>query len=266
LLQRAGVPVTIYAKDRPPDVRSSLATGLFTPDSRICLDGHDTPEFHALWDEMCRTSFQTYQNYLGLQGDPVEWIDNYHLSAPNARPPSSPASGIRFAEMQREGIGDWYPKRAELAGEANPFPGRHVTRNPNMMFNITEYAHLLMSDFFAAGGRIETREFHSPADFAALPEKTLINCTGYGARALLGDQSVIPVRGQLARLIPQPEVNYGLTYNYVSLIPRRDGMVVQAFGADEGVGYGDDSTAPDRAEAEQAVATIASVFAPAVNA
>src|SRR6202790_2721919 len=64
LLQRAGIPVTIYAKDRPPDVRSSLATGLFTPDSRICLEGHDTPVFRQIWEEMCRISFSTYQNFL----------------------------------------------------------------------------------------------------------------------------------------------------------------------------------------------------------
>src|ERR1700727_474734 len=38
LLQRAGARVTIYAKDVPPNVRSSLASGLWTPDSRICLE------------------------------------------------------------------------------------------------------------------------------------------------------------------------------------------------------------------------------------
>ena len=266
LLQRAGVPVTIYAKDRPPDVRSSLATGMFTPDSRICLDGHDTPDFRKLWEEMCRTSFQAYQNYLGMPGDPVEWIDIYHLSNLNAPRASSVEGAVKFAELWRDLANDLGPNSVELGADANPFPGRHVRRSTNMMFNITEYAHLLISDFLEAGGHIETREFHSPADFASLPEKTLINCTGYGARALFGDQSVIPVRGQLARLIPQPEVSYGLTYDYVSLVPRRDGMVVQAYGADESIGYGDDSTAPDRAEAEHAVATIASVFAPAVNA
>lgn len=260
LAQRAGASVTIYAKDRPPNVRSSLATGLFTPDSRICLDGHDTPEFQQLWDQMARTSFQAYQNYLGMPGDPVEWIDVYHVSDPNAAPPSGPDSGIRFAEMWRGPMGDWRPERAELGPDANPFPGRHVRRNANMMFNITEYAHLLMTDFLEAGGRIETREFHTPADFAALPEKVLINCTGYGARALFNDQSVIPVRGQLARLIPQPEVMYGLTHDYVSLVPRRDGLVVQLYGADEGVGYNDDTTEPDRAEAERAVAAIAGLF------
>jgi glycine/D-amino acid oxidase-like deaminating enzyme len=266
LLQRAGIGVTIYAKDRPPDVRSSLATGLFTPDSRICLDGHDTPDFRKLWEEMCRTSFQTYQNYLGFADNPVEWIDIYHLSNPNVQHQAGADGPVRFAELQRALVSDLGPAPVELTAGDNPFPAFHVRRSSNMMFNITEYAHLLFSDFLAAGGHIETREFHSPADFAALPEKTLINCTGYGARALFGDQSVVPVRGQLARLIPQPEVSYGLTYDNVGLVPRRDGLVVQAYGADEGVGYGDDTTAPDRAEAEQAVATIASVFAPSLGA
>ena len=37
LLQRAGATVTIYAKERPPDVRSARATGTWSPDSRVAL-------------------------------------------------------------------------------------------------------------------------------------------------------------------------------------------------------------------------------------
>ncbi|WP_204336633.1 hypothetical protein, partial [Proteus mirabilis] len=61
-------------------------------------------------------------------------------------------------------------------------------------------------------------------------EKTLVNCTGYGARALLGDETIVPVRGQTARLIPQAEVNYGLVYrnHNLNVVPRRDGILVQA--------------------------------------
>jgi hypothetical protein len=41
LLQRAGAKVTIYAKERPPEVRSARATGSWTPDSRIAQScGH----------------------------------------------------------------------------------------------------------------------------------------------------------------------------------------------------------------------------------
>src|SRR5580693_6916419 len=80
LLQRAGARVTIYAKDLPPDVRSSLATGLYTPDSRICLKEHATPAFKQTWERMARQSFQTYQSFLGLPGTPVEFIDSYFIS------------------------------------------------------------------------------------------------------------------------------------------------------------------------------------------
>jgi hypothetical protein len=63
----------------------------------------------------------------------------------------------------------------------------------------------LMEDFVVNGGKIEITEFHTPADFVKLREKVLSNATGYGARALFGDESIVPVRGQLARMIPQPE-------------------------------------------------------------
>src|SRR5271168_3707741 len=70
LLQRAGARVTIYAKDLPPNVRSSLATGLWTPDSRICLEEHATPAFKQRWEQMARYSYQSYLNFLGLSGTP----------------------------------------------------------------------------------------------------------------------------------------------------------------------------------------------------
>ena len=93
-------------------------------------------------------------------------------------------------------------------------------------------------------------------------EKTLINATGYGARALFSDESVTPVRGQLARMIPQPDINYGLFYKGVSFVPRRDGFVFQVTGNNDYYGYGIDTTTPDRVEAEHAIQTIQSLFPP----
>jgi hypothetical protein len=186
----------------------------------------------------------------------VEWIDIYHLSRSQTHPNPAP----KFAELEDEMVPE-IPHDTEILPQGTgPFPGLHTRRNANMMFNLTEYSRLLMADFMETGGRIETREFHTPADLALLPQRTLINCTGYGAKALFGDQSVTPVRGQLARLIPQPEVQYGLTYEDVGLVPRRDGLVVQYYGSDEGLGFGDDSTAPDLADAKHAVETIGSLF------
>src|ERR1700732_676329 len=79
LLQRAGAKVTIYAKERPPDVRSARATGTWSPDSRIALTNSISADFPALWEKMCRNSFHTYESYLGMAGNPVEWTDRYVL-------------------------------------------------------------------------------------------------------------------------------------------------------------------------------------------
>jgi glycine/D-amino acid oxidase-like deaminating enzyme len=264
LLQRAGARVTIYAKDLPPNVRSSLATGVWTPDSRICLEQYATPPFKRLWESMARRSWQTYQSLLGLPGEPVEYIDEYYVSdaGVSASDRDPPTDGRPpFAKLERELLGDLTPRPKDFSPGSHPFGTRTLRGTSRMMFNISAYARMLVSDFLASGGKIEVVEFHRPADLRALHQKTIINATGYGARALFGDESVVPVRGQLARMIPQPDVRYGLIYQNVSFVPRRDGLVFQAIGENDYYGFGDDTTVPDRGEAERAVRTIASLYA-----
>jgi glycine/D-amino acid oxidase-like deaminating enzyme len=129
-----------------------------------------------------------------------------------------------------------------------------------MMFNIADYGHTLMSDYLIAGGRIEKAEFHAPSELALLKEKVVIDCPGYGARALWNDQSITPVRGQIAWLIPQSEVRYGVYYHGVGVLARRDGIVVQSLEGGDMRGYGDASETPDRAEALSAVAVVAELY------
>ena len=264
LLQRAGARVTIYAKELPPNVRSSLATGLWTPDSRICFEENATPEFKQTWAAMARDSYRTYQSLMGLPGNPVEFIDSFVVSdtADTHRHHDASLTDTRpkFAELQRELIGDLIPNSAEYGPGSHPFANRYLRRNTFMMFNLPAYSRMLMSDFLANGGKIEIVEFHSPTDLATLRQKTLINATGYGARALFNDSSITPVRGQLARLIPQPEVNYGLYYKGVSFVPRRDGLVFQSVGEDDYYGFNDATAEPDPTEANFAVTTIAQLF------
>ncbi|WP_240609422.1 FAD-dependent oxidoreductase [Phenylobacterium deserti] len=256
--QRAGARVTIYAKERMPEVRSARATGVWSPDSRIALASAASPDFPALWEEMCRASFRTYQSYLGLPGSPIEWTDRYILR--DNPPPTSPATDpMGFAHYESR-VHDLLPRSETLPPQAHPFPAPYARRLSLPMFNVQAFGRLLMSEFLLAGGRIETVEFNAPADLARLKEKVVINCTGYGARALWKDETVVPVRGQIAWLIPQAEVNYGLVYKGVSMLGRRDGIVIQKNGADESWGYNDANETPDRAEAEAALATIASLY------
>ena len=132
-----------------------------------------------------------------------------------------------------------------------------------MVFNISDYGHTLLNDFFIAGGQFKHANFHAPWQIAALGKSAVINCTGYGARALWKDETITPVRGQIARLIPQPAVRYGLSYRHVFVVPRRDGIVVQAVEGGDMKGFGDADEAADRAEADRAVTTLAELFSPA---
>ena len=131
-----------------------------------------------------------------------------------------------------------------------------------MQFNVAELAHQLTTDFLLEGGHIETRVFHGPADLARLKQPVIVNCTGYGARALWKDETVVPVRGQITWLAPQPEVHYGLYYRHVNVLPRADGIVVQYGGENDMWGYGSEDETPDLAEAEAAIRTIAPLFEP----
>jgi D-amino-acid oxidase len=267
LLQQAGANVTIYARERPHETRSARATGTWSPDSRIALTTGVSPDFPALWEKMCRKSFETYASYLGMAGNPVEWTDRYALwdettvqkqadqpqtDQPNVEPLPFAHYGQRVADLN--------PRFHDLPSGSHPFPTRNARRSSSLTFNIASYSRQLVHDFLVEGGRIQAMEFHSPAELSRLPQKVVINATGYGARALWKDESIVPVRGQIAWLVPQPEVNYGVFYKGIQILSRRDGIAVQDGGTGEMDGYNDANEQPDRQKAEADVRVAAELF------
>lgn len=262
LAQRAGLSVRIYAKALPPDVFSMRATGLWTPDSRIC-DAQHAQAFGDRWEKMTRTSHAMYQSMLGLPGDPIEWIDGYYLPDMTASTHTETVSDEPDYADFADRVRDLESRTVTLPVGSTPFP-QPVRRYTTMMFNITTYARMLMSDFLQAGGKIVVREFTHPDELQSLPEHTIINATGYGARALFSDNSIIPVRGQTARLIPQPEVNYALGAPHLNVVPRRDGLLVQAFSNTGSFNNSDLTPHPE--ESEAAVQQLAQIMASMRNA
>ncbi len=59
-----------------------------------------------------------------------------------------------------------------------------------------------------------------------MPEGLVFNCTGLGARDLFGDTGMVPVRGQLAILLPQPEIRHAYTGRVGYMFPRPDGILL----------------------------------------
>ena len=259
LAQRAGAKVTIYARDLFPQVRSARATGSWTPDSRIALTDAAGPGFGALWEQMARTSWKTYRDYLGLPGDPVVFTDRYGLRGSRPRTPPPPGA-LDFAEYQGRYAPEIQIPSEDLPPGSTPFDWPQVSRSTELMFNLRSYGHLLMSDFLTAGGQFVRTEFHEPGELARLPQKVVINCPGYAAREWWKDQSVVPVRGQIGWLLPQPEVNYGVQYGGISILSRTDGILIQVLTGGDMKGYGDATEIPDRAETLDAVAVVEALF------
>jgi len=265
--QRMGLKVTIYAKERFPDVRSARATGTWSPHSRIAMNGAVNDAFAVRWERMTRRTFAMHQSFLGLSGDPVEWVDRYTLSdTPFVKKPKTliamPGGGTDTFVDYDDSVKDLVPQNADVPSGRHPFDAAFVRCTATMRFNVADLAHQLENDFLVAGGRFVPMALESPADFSRIREKVIINCTGYGARALMRDESVIPVRGQIAWLLPQPDVNYGVGYNGVSVLARRDGILVQAQGTDESFGFNNPDEEPDLAAARASIDVIAAVFKP----
>lgn len=264
-LQRLGARVVIYARERMPFTRSMRATGTWSPDSRVADAAKVSAGFPDQWERMARETFATFQTYLGTDGEPVVFSDRYIVNdgqrAPRPPKQAGDPEPIEFASYAPR-LRDIIPRSVELPSGSTPFPAPSVRFGTELQFNITELAHRLTEEFLLNGGRIETREFHAPAEIAALSEKVAINCTGFGARALWKDDSLIPIRGQIAWLSPQKEVDYGVYYRGVTVLSRPDGIVVQNWGG-EMSGYGVEDETPDRAEAEATIALVAPLFAAA---
>ena len=257
-LQRAGLRVRIYTRDLPSETRSSRAAGLWSPDSRFALARVAGEDLAARWETMARHSWSVYCGIAAEPGTPVDVHDRYLLSE---LPPTEAiarrqsADPIGFAHFEHR-LADLY-RSEDLGPGEHPFRTNWARRLSTFRFNISAYTEKLLTEFRGVGGLLEQREFHAPTELATLPEDAVVHCTGYGARALFGDESLTPVRGQIGWLPAQPELNYSLQWERLSVVPRGDGVAVQVGASSDGTGWNEAGEQPDRAESEAAVKALA---------
>jgi glycine/D-amino acid oxidase-like deaminating enzyme len=247
LLQQRGYAVTIYAKAMPPDTTSNVAGGLWDPVT-VYDQARVTPEFYRQFGEAGRFAFRRYQSMTG-ETYGVRWLPYYLLSRDSPRrlaPPENPNSQIE----------PLYPEAKQLTREEHPFDVPYAYRRDTMLIEPAIYLNALMRDFYLAGGRIVVREFAEARDLMALRESLIFNCTGLGARTLFGDEELIPVRGQLSFLLPQPEVDYMTAGpGDIYMFPRRDGILLG--GTHE---RGESSLEPDPAATQRILRENAALF------
>ncbi|MET1112541.1 MAG: FAD-dependent oxidoreductase [Allosphingosinicella sp.] len=207
LAQEAGFPVTVYTEALTPDTTSNIAGGQISPFGHF-EEGEVTPEWRAQFAAAMDYSWRRFQIMVGDDYG-IRWLPTYQESG----------NAARWSDR-------FHPGGRPLSPAEHPFPVERIVRYTTMYVEVGRFLRELTQDVQVAGGRIEVRKFATPAQVAALPERLVFNCTGLGSRALFGDRQLHPVRGQVAILLPQPEVRYAFAGSAGYMFPRADGILL----------------------------------------
>jgi glycine/D-amino acid oxidase-like deaminating enzyme len=228
-LQRRGFDVTIYTMSVPPDTTSNMSMAGFTPTSGLVAPDRRTPAWDAQFRQAAEISYRELQLLVGREYG-VYWIDNYNATD-DPNPPLAGDGADLLPDHLRTGR-----EREVLGPGEHPFATKYAVRTSSLSIEPSPYLDTLVRDFLRFGGRIVIRKFETPRDLMSLPEAVIVNSTGLGAKTLFGDEELVPVKGQLTLLIPQPEVTYRVSSRPpnaapppgggVGMAPRNDGIVI----------------------------------------
>jgi D-amino-acid oxidase len=173
LLTKAGHPVTILTKDRQQDLVSSKAAAIWFP-------------YHASPPESVRTlAMASYHAFARLAHEhPESGVSMVTLTQLYKRPEAEP---------------DWLTEDhafRRLAAQELPVGLRdgYTMRVP--FIDTSRYMPYLQGVFAAQGGVIVTRELRHLSEVVN-DSNIVVNCAGLGARQLVDDPAVYPIRGQI---------------------------------------------------------------------
>ncbi|MEJ7777645.1 MAG: FAD-dependent oxidoreductase [Sphingomicrobium sp.] len=211
LVQEAGFAVTIYTAALPPETTSNIAGGQISPFGHF-RDDSVTPAWRAQFARAMSYSWRRFQIMVG-EDYGIRWLPTYEESDESDDFGASP-------------LDVYHPGLRRLRASDHPFPIEKLARFNTMYVETGRFLRQLTRDVLVGGGAIRVRSFATPGDIAALPEALVFNCTGLGSRQLFGDEELYPVRGQLAILLPQPEVRYAISSDSGYMFPRPDGILL----------------------------------------
>lgn len=205
LIQEAGFDVTIYAEAMPPHTTSNIAGGQWSP-----FGHYRKSAVSDAWQAQLKAaldySWRRFQTMVGADYG-IRWLTTYNDREPDKDDP-------------------YHPAARALDPAQYPFPVERLSTFDTMYVETGRFLRELMKDIQIAGGRFVMRRFGSAADIAALDQTLVFNCTGLGSRALFNDTELHPIRGQLAVLLPQPEIDYAFLGQMGYMFPRADGILL----------------------------------------
>ena len=219
LLQDAGWSVTIYTRDVYRHTTSNVAAGEWGPFSTHDND-HVDAAFLSRLDWAARISHHAYTNLTGPKYG-VRWLESYELH------------GARPGEIVRSTYDDLFTYQATLKPGEHPFGKWYARHMVTMQIDPGTLLRQLTTDFQLAGGKYVIHDFAGLAEVLALREPVIFNCTGLGAATLFDDSDLVPAKGQLVYLPPDPAVDYMTfgggsfgAHGFMHMFPRRDVVVL----------------------------------------
>lgn len=257
-LSASGIPTTIYAEKFPSETGSAKATGSWSPDSRVAL-ATDIPDcFASTWERWARRSYAVHQHFGDITGGTVEYLPRYTVGHHKV---AASRDATRTYARLNSNLKDLTPLSDDIDPAAYGFSMPFARKEMRMTFNVAQYTQEIETAYRLRGGVFERRTFKDRREVTALSESVIINCTGFGAKALFGDETLIPVRGQIAWLEAQPDAQYGIDFGGASALSRRDGIAIQDRGETDDFGVDIHDETPDRAEFEAVLARLQQVTA-----
>lgn len=206
VLVERGLRPCVYAREFSPDTTSDVAGAEWSPD---IVDRGGTPALRRRFDDLLAQSWRRFQLLVGTR-----W-------GVKARP-------IYEAEGVESGLDDLprglLPAPRRLA--ALPFaPARWGRVYQTLLIEAPVFMRTLMAELERGGVVLERRDFAKPDDLRTVRAEIIVNCLGLGAGALFGDDDLVPIRGQLVHLRPQP-LSYLLDHPAGYVVPRTDALVL----------------------------------------
>lgn len=217
ILARKGMSVTVYSDKFLPNTTSNIAAALWLPTSYY--DKSEVSDaFLAADKNISREAFKGFLPYTNRPDYGVYW-NRYHLVLQNK--PEQP--------VQLPGGNDLYPELKESTTDT--LFGMPFDRScQGLIIDPNFYLEEIKNDALIAGVKFVPKKFDSQTDILALAEKTVVNCTGLGAKILFNDEKLMPLQGQLTHLLPQPEINYSYVVptdtGFLYMFPRKGAIVL----------------------------------------
>jgi D-amino-acid oxidase len=207
LAQEAGYDVAIYSDRQPTETTSAKAAASFKPHAVAYNElAHRTVEIG--WDDFARIAHEQNPTETGVR-------KHVHWEAASAQKADAPYL-VLMEDLEHH-------EKPNVPGGYS-FGWKYKT----FFVDTSLYLPWMTHKFEAQNGRmiLVANKFEHPEQFRDIPADVVFNCTGLGARELMNDDKMQPIKGQIALIDPRPDMDWSISADGFYVYPRSKDTVL----------------------------------------